>query len=60
MTFPSAGAEIYRNDVGEPIGWNPSPDYQGDAFYCDYHGFRHSTTCSEVDDTTVAGGDEDT
>ncbi len=25
MTFPGAGAQIYRNDAGEPLGW----DYPG-------------------------------
>ena len=39
MTFPGAGAQVYRNEAGEPIGWDypyadepPDPDdyYDGD------------------------------
>lgn len=29
--FPSAGAQIYRNEAGEPIGWDyPSDEEPGD------------------------------
>lgn len=27
--FPGAGARVYRNEAGEPIGW----DYDGEAIY---------------------------
>lgn len=34
--FPGAGAQIYRNEAGEPIGWDyPGNDdpYDPDEFY---------------------------
>lgn len=44
--FPGAGAQVYRNEAGEPLGW----DYpSSDTFYCDQCGFMHVGPC--VDDT---------
>lgn len=34
--FPGAGAQVYRNEAGEPLGWDyPSDDDPGDP-YDDY------------------------
>lgn len=46
--FPGAGAQIHRNDAGEPIGW----DYPADdatAFYCDAPqcGITHAGPCPD-------------
>lgn len=38
MTFPGAGAVVYRNEAGEPIGWDypshdePDPDEPDDGY----------------------------
>lgn len=39
MTFPGAGARVFYNDAGEPLGWD-YPDYDSppdpDEFYDSY------------------------
>ena len=40
MTFPGAGAQVYYNDAGEPLGWDyPSYDepYDPDAYLPGYN-----------------------
>ncbi len=43
MTFPGAGAHVYYNDAGEPLGWDyPSDDphnsYESDdRDWCEQH-----------------------
>jgi hypothetical protein len=40
--FPGAGAQVYRNEDGEPVGWDyPS---RGESEYCDRCGMTHSIT----------------
>ena len=40
--FPGAGAQVYRNEDGEPVGWDyPS---HGESEYCDRCGMTHSIT----------------
>jgi hypothetical protein len=44
--FPGPGARVYRNDAGEPIGW----DYPADdalAYYCDVCGYTHAGDCDD-------------
>lgn len=45
--FPGAGAEIIRNEDGEPLGWDYPPD--ADTYYCDVCGFNHVGPCVEED-----------
>jgi hypothetical protein len=40
--FPPSGAEIYRNEAGEPLGWNVPEDGPP---YCDICGFNHIGLC---------------
>lgn len=56
MTFPGAGAQIYRNEAGEPTGWDypqydegPDPDDFDDFDYDDY----------DEDDDEPDGPDDD-
>ena len=44
VMFPGAGASVYRNEAGEPIGWDYPAD-DGGAFYCDQCGFEHAGRC---------------
>lgn len=48
MTFPPAGANIYRNSDGEFIGY----DMPAEPDYCDYCGVTHPGPCpaDEYDD----------
>jgi hypothetical protein len=46
--FPPSGAEIYRNDAGEPLGWDAPADPQD--YYCDECGVCHAGPCPEPDD----------
>jgi hypothetical protein len=41
VMFPGPGAQIIRNEAGEPIGW----DYPGEPEYCDECGGSHAGTC---------------
>lgn len=55
MAFPGAGAHVYRNEAGEPIGW----DYPADdamAYYCDLCGFSHAGPCPDDDDDDEGEG----
>lgn len=47
--FPGAGAQVYRNEAGEPIGWDYPAD-DSSAFYCDWCGFTHAGECPEDDE----------
>jgi hypothetical protein len=42
MTFPGAGAQVYYNDDGEPLGWD-YPNYDEppdvDEYYDDPYGY---------------------
>lgn len=43
--FPGAGAVVYRNEAGEPLGWDyPSDDYPE---YCDQCGGHHGGSCND-------------
>lgn len=60
MTFPGAGAQIYRNEAGEPLGWDhpsyddgPDPD---DFDECDYDD-ENFDEC-DYDDEDPDGGTE--
>lgn len=46
--FPGAGAVVYRNEAGEPLGW----DYPSDdgPEYCDMCGFAHVGPCPDDGD----------
>lgn len=47
--FPGPGAVVYRNENGEPVGWDyPSDD--ATAFYCDQCGITHVGPCDFGDD----------
>jgi rubrerythrin len=49
MAFPGPGAHIYRNEAGEPIGWDyPSED--AGAYYCDLCGYTHAGDCPDDED----------
>jgi hypothetical protein len=39
--FPGPNANIYRNEVGEVLGW----DYPAEPEYCDVCGVMHSSLC---------------
>lgn len=42
--FPGPGAEIYRNEEGEVLGWDyPSDD--DSHLYCDDCGYYHTGEC---------------
>lgn len=44
--FPGGGAQIYRNEAGEPIGW----DYPADdatTYWCDLCGVSHPGVCPD-------------
>jgi hypothetical protein len=43
--FPGAGAQVYRNELGEVLGWG-RPETAGD-YYCDTCGFAHSGPCPD-------------
>jgi hypothetical protein len=34
--FPGAGAQVYYNEAGEPIGWDYPSYYDPDDFYNDF------------------------
>ncbi len=40
MTFPGAGARIFYNEAGEPLGWD-YPDYDPEPMHCDLCGTDH-------------------
>lgn len=43
--FPGPGAHVYRNEAGEPIGWDyPSDD---EPPYCDTCGIAHPGPCPD-------------
>ena len=42
--FPGPNAVVYRNEAGEPIGWDYPAD-DGGAFYCDLCGLEHAGRC---------------
>lgn len=52
MTFPPHGAIIYRNEAGEPTGYDvPSDDPAYDsAYWCDDCGVTHGGPCPDPDD----------
>jgi hypothetical protein len=57
MTFPPAGAEVYYNELGEPLGWD-APTTANDM-YCDTCGFPHGGECpDETDPNDYDEGDE--
>lgn len=43
--FPGAGARVYYNEDGEPLGWDYPSDDEPD--YCDECGFAHSGPCPQ-------------
>jgi hypothetical protein len=72
MVFPGAGAQVYRNEAGEPIGWDyPSYDepdvgdiydawdegyYDADDFDCEFCGGDCDGTCPEAVEAGAYGG----
>lgn len=50
MGFPPAGAQVYRNEAGEPLGW----DIPAEPDYCDEHGITymgdHCPACLATED----------
>lgn len=47
--FPGSGAQVYRNEAGEVIGW----DYPNDdemSYYCDICGFNHAGPCPDLEE----------
>jgi hypothetical protein len=47
MMFPGAGAQVYRNEEGEPVGWD-YPDENEGIEYCEWCGFSHySGSCPD-------------
>ena len=44
--FPGAGASVYYNEAGEPLGWDYPVD-DADSFYCDICGFNHAGGCPD-------------
>jgi hypothetical protein len=56
MGFPPAGAEVYYNEAGEPLGWD-APTTANDM-YCDTCGFAHGGECpDEMDPNDYDEGD---
>lgn len=47
--FPGPGAQIHRNEAGEPIGWD-YPEDDAMAYYCDTCGFSHTGSCPDPSD----------
>lgn len=43
--FPGPGAEIIRNEAGEPIGWDYPPQPGAGTYWCDWCGFEHVGEC---------------
>lgn len=43
--FPGPGAEIIRNEDGEPLGWDYPPS--AEDYYCGDCGFSHGGPCPE-------------
>lgn len=54
MTFPTSDAHIYRNEAGEPVGW----DRPAEPPYCDICGYHHAGPCP-MDDGYVDLGDDE-
>ncbi len=55
--FPGPGAVIYRNEAGEPTGWDyPSSDGDASAYYCDRCGFSHVGPCPIEDEDEAFDG----
>jgi hypothetical protein len=48
MTFPPAGAEIYRNEIGEVTGWG-APESK-EMYYHDICGYHHADDACPLDD----------
>jgi hypothetical protein len=46
--FPGAGAEVYYNEAGEPVGWDYP--YGDDTYYCDTCGSCHGGDCNDFED----------
>jgi len=47
--FPGPGADIIRNEAGEPLGWDyPSNDPMD--YYCDMCGISHVGPCMDNED----------
>lgn len=40
MTFPNAHSQVYRNEMGEVLGWDNETSYEPE--YCDICGCNHS------------------
>lgn len=54
--FPGAGAEVYYNEAGEPLGWD-APSEPGDN-YCDSCGGSHHSIACPMDDDLEYDDDE--
>lgn len=57
--FPGAGAVVYRNEAGEPLGWDYPGEYEPDldAFYDDADTRDYGDTEAEEDDFECEGHD---
>lgn len=54
--FPPHGAEIIRNEAGEPLGWvQPAP---AASYWCDDCGFSHGGECPPEFDPDDDEGEE--
>jgi hypothetical protein len=53
--FPTAGAQVYYNEAGEPLGWDAASSYEPE--YCDACGGSHSSL--DCDDWESDQGDDD-
>lgn len=58
--FPGAGAQVYYNEAGEPLGWDyPSYDEAYGGGYCDFCGMTHgSIACPADDDLELSDHDD--
>lgn len=41
--FPPAGADVYYNEAGEPLGWDAPDSFEPP--YCDECGYCHAGDC---------------
>ena len=49
--FPPAGAQVYYNEAGEPLGWDgPDYGYGSSDEYCDVCGGAHNSIACPMDD----------
>ena len=57
MTFPTAHSVVYRNEAGEPTGWDNPSDDDAMANYCDACGISHTGECYDPYDDEDDEGD---